>query len=413
MAVETPIETLVSTIGKGGDAAVAEPPKETAPETTPVDKGNAPTVPQEPKPEPPKEPETPKPEEPKAGEPTTPVEPETPKDGEPETKPETEPGAKPEDKPTEPDKPIDWDSKEYLKGKQSKNGEEDTFIYKEFRKDMGKALNLQPNSDRDTILREVESLREKAYTSDNIFANENLRQANEIAKNKGDWRGYLDIASINIDSKSDEELIRLKMQENKHPEEFINEYLEEHKDTAVFKKEAAEIRQSLIYTREQRTKELADNAQKAEDQRDVQTRETNERLKKVINEATSINGFKFDDEAKSRILDIATGTVTIGGVKYSKLLAHLLYDNEGNIDPQKVFNTITKSELFDGITNFLKGEGKTAGKRETMDNLQNVDLGITPVTPKEEKKEEETGLAALNRKALEEGQKPLHVIHSQ
>ncbi len=398
---EKPLQNLVSSIGKG--TATAEPPK---PEATPADttptKGDA-TTPEEKKPEETKvEPEA-KPEE---------VKPEgkkveqKPAEG---VKPE---GEKVEEKPEgEPQKPIDWGSEQYLKDKQSKNGE-DTLKYKELYEDMGKALNLQPNSDRDIILREVESLKNKANASDNIFANESLRQANEVAKNGGDYLEYLGLASINVDSKSDEELIRLKMQESGSSEEFINEYIEENKDTSGFKKEAAETRQSLKYTREQRTKELADKAQSTESQRNVQTQEANERLRKVINEATDINGFKIDDDAKARILDIATGTTTIGEKKVSKLFAHFLYNEKGELDPQKTLNTIFRSEFFDGVTDFLKSEGKTEGKRETMDNLQNVELDTTPAAPREEKPEELTGLGSMLRAAKEKGQKPLHAIHA-
>lgn len=395
---ETPLQTLVSAIGKEGD--VAEPPK---PEPTPVATTN--------QPETPKEPETPKGE--KAGETGTPKAGEVKPEGEVETKPEGEKtGEKPkgEKEPEKPTEPIDWGSKEYLKNKQPENGE---LRYKEFYEDMGKALNLQPDSDRDIILKEVESLKSRAVSSDNIWANESLRQANEIAKNKGDWKGFLGYATMNVDSSSDEELIRLKMQENGNSEELINEYIEEHKDTPGLKKEASEIRQSLKYTREQRTKELADQAKASESQRNIQVQETNERLKKVINDATDINGFSLDDDAKARILDIATGTTTVNGNKVSKLFAHFLYNDEGNLDPQKTFNYIAKAEFFDGITDYLRKEGKTAGKRETMDKLQNVDLGTGPAAPKEGKPEELTGLGALNRAAEERGQKPLHVMHSR
>ncbi len=401
---EKPLQNLVSSIGKG--TATAEPPVDT-PESTPVDKGTSTNNTQEPKPEPTK-PEEPGTEAPKAEEPET-------KPGEKpeETKPVdgTKPEEKPEEAKTEPQKPIDWGSEQYLKDKQSQNGE-DTLKYKEFYEDMGKALKLPANSDRDVILREVEGIKSRADTSDNIFANESLRQANEIAKNGGDYLDFLGLATFNVDSSSDEELVRLKLQENKHPEEFINEYLEEHKDTPGLKKEAAEIRQSLKYTRDQRSKELADQAQASKDQRSVQTREANERLKKVINEATDINGFSLDGEAKARILDIATGTTTIGGKKVSKLFANILYNEKGELDPQRTFNYIAKAEFFDGVTNFLKSEGKTEGKREAMDNLQNVDLGTTPAAPKEEKPEELTGLGSMLRAAKEKGQKPLHAIHA-
>ncbi len=407
MANDSPLQDLVSKVGKVADTAVAEPPKpEATPETTPVDAGATPT-------ETPKETETPKTEETKPEGGTETKSSEKPEDKPAETKPGEE--AKPEgtttDKPEgEPKEPIDWGSKKYLADKQSKNGE-DTLKYKELYDDVGKALNLPANSGKDVILREVESIKSQAVASDNIFANESLRQANEIAKNKGDWASFLGLATMNVD-RSDEELIRLKMQENGNSEELINEYIEEHKDTPGFKKEGSEIRQSLTYTREQRTKEIADQAKVSEDQRNVQTREANERLRKVINEATDINGFSLDDEAKARILDIATGTTTIGEQKVSKLFAYFLYDEKGNLDPQKTFNTIAKAEYFDGVTNFLKSEGKTEGKRETMDNLQNVDLGTQPAASREEKPEEETGLGALNRVAKEKGMKPLQAIHA-
>ena len=386
---ESPLQKLVSKVGKG-----VEPPKG----DTPVDTTTqaAPTEP--PTQEPAGEPATPTPEAPKV-------------EGEPEeAKPDEKPaeGVKPEG---EPEKPIDWGSKEYLKNKQSQNGE-DTLKYKELYEDMGKALNLQPNSDRDIILKEVESLKSRAVSSDNIFANESLRQANEVAKNGGDYLDYLGLASINVD-RPDEELIRLRMQESGSSEELINEYIEENKDTPGFKKEAAEIRQSLKYTREQRTQKIADESKASESQRNLQVQEANERLKKVINEATEINGFSLDDDAKARILDIATGTTTINGKKVSKLYAHFLYNDEGNLDPQKTFNYIAKAEYFDGITNYLKSEGKTEGKREAHANLQNINLDTTPTTSKEEKPEEETGLGALNRTAKEKGMKPLQAMYSQ
>ena len=402
----TALQNMVAKVGKGNEP---KPEGETAPETTPT--GDTSTTTQEP--ETPKAgeagTETPKTEEPKAGDTKPEGEKVEQKAGEgekPEAKPEGT-GEKPEEKPTEP---IDWGSKEYLKNKQSQNGE-DTIKYKEFYEDMGKALNLPVNSDRDVILKEVESFKSRADASDNIFANESLRQANEIANNGGDYLEYLGLATVNVD-RPDEELIRLKMQEAGNSEELINEYLEEHKDTPGIKKEAAEIRQSLKYTREQRTKELADKAQKSESQRNIQIQEANERLKKVINESTNVNGFGLDDDAKARILDIATGTTTINGKKVSKLFAHFLYNEKGELDPQKTFDTIFKAEFFDGVTNFLKSEGKTEGKREAMDNLQNVDLGTTPAAPKEEKPEELSGLGAMLRAAKEKGQKPLHAIHA-
>ncbi len=393
------LQKVVSSIGKS-DTAVAEPP-----ETTPVDTQTPDNPPQEPKAQEPN-PEAPKTEDPK---------PEAPKPEEPKV--EALPGekpeeAKPEEKPTEPQKPIDWGSKEYLKDKQSKNGE-DTFRYKELAEDMGKALNLQPNSDSDIILKEIESLKNRATSTDNIFANDSLRQANEIAKNGGDYLDYLGLANLNVDSTSDEELIRLKMQENGNSEEVINDYLEENKDTTGQKKEAAEIRQSLKYTREQRTKELADQSKASADQRNVQVQEANDNLRKTINEATEINGFNLDDDAKARILDIATGTTTIGDKKVSKLFAYFLYNEKGTLDPQKTFNTIAKAEYFDGITDYLKNEGKRDGKRELMDNLQNVEIDSNPSAQKEEPAEEITGLGSILRSAKASGKKPLQEMQSR
>jgi len=399
---ESALENLVSSVGKG----VAETPKpEVTPESTPVDKGTSITT-QEPKPEPQKAEETvtPKAEDTKVSEPKAEEQKVEPKPGE-----EVKTEAKPEGEKVV-EKPIDWGSKDYL-DKQSKNGE-DTFKYKELYEDMGKALNLQPNPDSDIILKEIESLKTKVVSTDNIFANDSLRQANEIAKNKGDWEEYLGLTTMSIDSHSDEDLIRLKMQENGNSEEVVNDYLEEHKDTAGQKKEAAEIRQSLKYTRDQRTKDLADKAQADNDERSKQSWEANERLKKVINEATDINGFKIDDDAKARILDIATGTTTIDGKKVSKLFAHFLYNEKGELDPQKTLNTIFRAEFFEGVTEYLKGEGKTEGKREAMEVLQNVDLGTTPTAPIEEKPEELSGLGAMNRAAKEKGLKPLQAMHA-
>ena len=95
--------------------------------------------------------------------------------------------------------------------------------------------------ERETLSKEVESLK-----AQDPFASKEMREANELAKNGGDWKEHLNIASIDYESFSNEDILteawlRPQLGDDEKIENHLNSMTPEAKEL-----KANEIRSSLV-----------------------------------------------------------------------------------------------------------------------------------------------------------------------
>jgi hypothetical protein len=290
---------------------------------------------------------------------------------------ETDKVAKPQETEVEIKNEIeDWDlEKQPAKVEPSKDLEE-----------LSKALNL-PFNDPVHIINEVKNLKttnselEKqiaASKTQEQFANEDIKKANEIAKNGGDYREYLGLAesekNFNVDYNAipDKTLLveselRSLFPNTPEGQRELEMYLEGLSDVDL-RVRASKIRQDLnawqntekgrITTEKLRIETAVNEKKKAEDAS----------LRKELDQLTSIGDFKIKPEHRREIYESFTE---------NKVIGELFYNDKKQFDAKKAIETYAKVKFYDKHIAYLKSKSKVEGRKEVINSATNINLNKT------------------------------------
>lgn len=227
---------------------------------------------------------------------------------------------------------------------------------------LGNALGIEGASE-EAITNEFKSLKDKiteyetqleSNQNNSQFANDEIRVANEISKNGGDWKSYLQIESMDWNSVDDTALLvefGLKPVYG-NEDATINEVLQDYKPHQI-KREAHNIRQGLI------------NEQKAEMQR-IQSEATqkktqiNNSIKDALQGTNEMYGMKFNDSMKKDLYDSITSNDFINSI---------FYDDNGNLNPKRIVET---AFLVNNIKDIVKTNinvARNQGVKQIMDEV--------------------------------------------
>ena len=208
---------------------------------------------------------------------------------------------------------------------------------------------------------EIETLRK---AQEEIFADDSLKTANEIAKNLGKAEAleYLGLAQYNYDEVDDPTLIKwdLEARNGFKPEE-VDEYLESLTDVQR-RIQGAKVRNEL---KTEQASRIAKYELEATQAAQARTKAMSEALASI----NQIEGVKVNNEDRQRIAKIVTSDEFKS--KYGLSI-------DSKADMKKAVQAVAMLELFPKVLKVAQQKNVTAGKAEVLRNLSNAQPNNNP-----------------------------------
>lgn len=259
-----------------------------------------------------------------------------------------------------------------------------------------KALGFDGVKSKEEFIEQVAALKSKAESADAVFANDALREANEISKQGGDWKEYLGIASQDYDAVSDTELLKWGLSADLNTPEEIEEAIEDMTESQK-KREVNRLRKELKANQEFQKQTIVESAKRAKQQYDSS-------LKEAMSSINAIDKVKVKDTAKAKVLQELT---SFNEKTRATEFQHKYFLNEdGTVNFEKQAQSALKLALFDKVVAIAAQKGKSEAKKEViahLSNVQNPKEGkvVSEATPRKELSVYEQELARLQK-----GEKP-------
>jgi hypothetical protein len=243
------------------------------------------------------------------------------------------------------------------------------------------------------LKRELEETKESTKT---VFANDMIREANEIMKQGGDWLGYLGLASFDYDAVPDVELLSYELKSDFDSKEELDDYLASLDETQI-RLNAKRIRKDLKLQQDAQKQQIAIKAEQSQ-------RAYDENLKIAIKSVERVDRVKVKDQDRASIEKMLT-TYNDKAKATEFQIKHFLKPS-GEPDFQKMVQSAYKLEMFDKVLEYATRSAKNSGKAAVIQNLSNVDrpktTNIAEVTPRKA-----LSLVESEVERLMKGEKPL------
>lgn len=262
----------------------------------------------------------------------------------------------------------DWDKVTEVKGNDKQNLEKVAF-----------ELGLK-DTKPESIIDSYKNLQKELETAKNqkpedLFADETLRKANEIAKSGGNWVEFLALNTVDYSKISDRELVASEMQKLGVVDTEESKDLTEHLDgmsSADLKLKANDIRQRLVSQQNTAKDNLSRQAEESK-------RRVDSELRNALNSIEEISGFKVNPHHKKQIYDDLTT---------NSIMKAFFQNDEGNVDMRVAAENTFKLRNFDKLLEYYKAKGQNEGKRQVLDKLENVEIESKPVPTEQTKSPE-------------------------
>lgn len=239
-------------------------------------------------------------------------------------------------------------------------------------------------------------LEEAKESSKTVFANDLIREANEIMKQGGDWVNYLGIASYDYDAVPDVDLLSYELMSDFDTKEELNDYISSLDETQI-RLNAKRIRKDLKMQQETQKQAIALKAQN-------QQKAYDESLRKAINSVDRVDRVVVKDHDKVRIEKMLTSYNDKAKATEFQI-KHFLKPN-GEPDFPKMVQSAYKLEMFDKVLEYATRSAKNSGKASVIQNLSNVEkptnTNIVSTTPRKAMSIVESEVERLMK-----GEKPL------
>ena len=243
------------------------------------------------------------------------------------------------------------------------------------------------------LKRELEETKESTNT---LFANDMIREANEIMKQGGDWLGYLGLASFDYDGVPDVELLSYELKSDFDSKEELDDYLASLDETQI-RLNAKRIRKDLKLQQDAQKQQIAIKAEQSQ-------RAYDENLKQAIKGVERVDRVKVKDQDRASIEKMLT-TYNDKAKATEFQIKHFLKPS-GEPDFQKMVQSAYKLEMFDKVLEYATRSAKNSGKAAVIQNLSNVDrpktTNIAEATPRKA-----LSLVESEVDRLRKGEKPL------
>ena len=257
--------------------------------------------------------------------------------------------------------------------------------------------DIRSQDDFVTKFKQIKSeLEEAKESSKTVFANDTIREANEIMKQGGDWVSYLGLSSYDYDGIPDVELLSYELQSDFDTKEELNDYIASLDETQI-RLNAKRIRKDLKVQQEAQKQAIAMQAQQHQKAYD-------ESLRKAINSVDRVDRVVVKDHDKVRIEKMLTSYNDKAKATEFQI-KHFLKPN-GEPDFPKMVQSAYKLEMFDKVLEYATRSAKNSGKASVIQNLSNVEkptnTNIVSTTPRKAMSIVESEVERLMK-----GEKPL------
>ena len=243
------------------------------------------------------------------------------------------------------------------------------------------------------IKSELEEAKESSKT---VFANDTIREANEIMKQGGDWVSYLGLSSYDYDGIPDVDLLSYELQSDFDTKEELNDYIASLDETQI-RLNAKRIRKDLKVQQEAQKQAVAVQAQQHQKAYD-------ESLRKAINSVDRVDRVVVKDHDKARIEKMLTSYNDKAKATEFQI-KHFLKSN-GEPDFPKMVQSAYKLEMFDKVLEYATRSAKNSGKASVIQNLSNVEkpktTNVVNTTPRKA-----LSIVESEVERLMKGEKPL------
>lgn len=229
---------------------------------------------------------------------------------------------------------------------------------------IGKALGLESTKAADVLTKITEMTSHNQELTEKVqqmeensnYANPDMQSANEIARNGGDWAGYLGISQNNWDEVPDDVLIveaRLKGAFGDDVE-GMNKYLNEM-DPVQKRLQAADVRQGLKDNDNFGKQEIV---RKANEQRLA----IDNGVRKSLDGMTELYGLKMTPAMKREVYDDITG---------KNFLNSVFHDKDGNPSPEKMVKAAVAFKNLNKIVSTAVTKARNQGTEDVLDEVTN------------------------------------------
>lgn len=244
-----------------------------------------------------------------------------------------------------------------------------------------------------SLKQELEETKESTKT---VFANDMIREANEIMKQGGDWLSYLGLSTLDYDSVPDVDLLSYELKSDFDTKEDLDEYIASLDETQI-RLNAKRIRKDLKLQQDTQKQQVALQAQEHQ-------RVYDENLRKAINGIDKVDRVKVKDQDRASIQKMLT-TYNDKAKATEFQIKHFLKPN-GEPDFPKMVQSAYKLEMFDKVLEYATRSAKNSGKAAVIQNLSNVErpkaTNIAETTPRKALSTVESEVERLMK-----GEKPL------
>lgn len=223
-------------------------------------------------------------------------------------------------------------------------------------------LGLEEVKSADDLLAKVKEYKAKAAEVETIFADELLKEANELAKQGVNPLEYLGVVSVNYDEIPDEQFLTTYYSTLLPTKEEVEEYIAEMSDK-MKKIEASKIRNEYKLQQETQKEAIVLKAKKQKEDFDFGVR-------KAVESLNAVSKVKVNDQEKAKLLKAMTAWDD--KAKATEFQKKYFLDDKGNPDFNKMAQSAAKLELFDKLVGVVEKTSKNQGKKEVINNLSNV-----------------------------------------
>lgn len=244
---------------------------------------------------------------------------------------------------------------------------------------IGKTFNVEAKSQDElishfkTLKEENEAFKKASPSQAEIFANDVLKQANEIAKANGDYLGFLGVATINYDAVDDRTLLESQVRgyfpEGAEGDEQTKNYLD-NMDGVELRVKASQARDMLKAGQMQEKQSRVSQIEAQKLQREQQKQSMDKQLSETLGSIKDVDGFVLNPSHKKQLFaDLSTGDI------YKK---HFYTD--GKYDFNKAVRAAFILNEYDKVSSYLKSKAKLEGTRQVINTLTNAELNKTTTT---------------------------------
>jgi hypothetical protein len=271
--------------------------------------------------------------------------------------------------PSEGDEPLtsitDWDKEETPSAPTG-------LDFTDIRQKAGIEADIDSTDSLVTYIKKVNTeLAEAKQVQDN-YADmpDDLKNAYDVYKQKGDYKAYLGVNDSSVDGLDPVTLYEEKVSEFfKTPdggfdEDGFNEYLDKQ-DTKVMTIEGERIKSELKAKNDLVLQTITDKAA-LEQERAVLARSG------AVQDLKDVAGFVVSEAHKNTLKEgLNTGTA----------MKNLFYNKDGSYNYKKEAENVFILQNFDKMSNFLKQRAKVTATRETLNELQNPTINTPAINP--------------------------------